>query len=506
MSLPPPSSFGAPERYDVWRRGQDRAFAALMTDQKKFAVLALPTGVGKSLVVMTYTQLLDVRSLVLTGTKGLQDQYSKDYSELGLVDARGMRNYVCKLVGEPTMCDEGPCLEGEDCELRRGGCLYYDALDRARARKLVVTNYAMALTQGPGGLGKRELLIADEAHEIPEQLTSFLRVEVNAMGAPVELRLPRNPAQVTLEQWRDWAGDEAARLTAGLPDVPRGSLARRVRVQIADLERLATSTGHWVMETTSRGWAFEPLWPEEYAGIWLWDQAQRVVLASATIRPYILKRLGLFPSEYTWIECDSPFPVSRRPIVHIPTVALNKDTSRENMLLQVARLDQIIEGRLDRKGIVHTVSYDRAQFIVNTSRYRSVMIAHGTDDARLRIQQFRNAAAPMILVSPTVHTGWDFPYDLARYQVIMKIPFPDTRSAITRARTEADKQYSVQCAVTKLVQMAGRINRAEDDLGETFVLDDHLERWIIKRHRDYFPRSFLSAYRSSSSIPPAIAL
>lgn len=506
--FPSPSSFGAPERYAEWRNGQDSAFKRLLTSKRKHSVLALPTGVGKSLVGVTYGTFAygEGRTVVLTSTKGLQDQYLRDYADLGIVDVRGMSNYPCLALDDGKACDDGPCLEGKSCWKRDRGCMYFDAVARARQSKLVVTNYAFWMTQrrhaeSGGGLGKVDLLVCDEAHELPAEVTGFLRVDVPLSIGELDVRLPRQASELGLPEWRAWAAVEAQRIRTILPNFPSGPRLKRVRELALGLERLAGSTGVWAHEPSAKGgWAFEPLWPNKHAAAWLWDGVGRCVFASATIRPFVMSRLGLSPCDYDWIECPSPFPISRRPIIHVPTTRVNHRTDPSNLGLLVARADQIIAGRLDRKGIIHTVSYDRAKFIAGRSEYRGIMFVHDPSNTRAVVEAFKATPAPAVLVSPSVHTGWDFPYEDARYQIVVKVPFPDTRAGITFARQQDDADFGAQHALTQLVQAAGRGMRAPDDCCETFVLDDNI-RWVLHRYRELCPRWFLDAYRSSQLIP-----
>jgi Rad3-related DNA helicase len=121
------------------------------------------------------------------------------------------------------------------------------------------------------------------------------------------------------------------------------------------------------------------------------------------------------------------------------------------------------------------------------------MVIHDSRTARDTIRRFRESDPPMILVSPSVGTGYDFPYDAARWQIIAKIPFPDGRGRVMEARTAGDRTYPLYVALTDVVQMAGRVMRAEGDYGETFIVDDQIQ-WLMWKHRDFIPGWFRSAY------------
>jgi Rad3-related DNA helicase len=213
----------------------------------------------------------------------------------------------------------------------------------------------------------------------------------------------------------------------------------------------------------------------------------------------MLRDLGL--QEFDFLEADSPFPAAQRPIYWLRCgVAMKWSNTKLEREFHVRRLDDVIGKRLDRKGIIHAVSYDRARYIKETSRYGDYMIIHDSDTTRATIEQFKQAAAPAILVSPSVHTGTDFPYDSARWQIIAKLPFPDVRSGIAAARQVRDRTYSTRFAATTIVQMVGRIVRSTDDAGETFIIDDTWE-WFYTRNLRLFPKAFKEAHRQVTVAP-----
>ena len=83
----------------------------------------------------------------------------------------------------------------------------------------------------------------------------------------------------------------------------------------------------------------------------------------------------------------------------------------------------------------------------------------------------------------------------------MKCPFPVPTDPLVQARSAKDEMYHRKVAVTRIVQMAGRVVRAEDDAGETFIIDDAI-RWLITRTAPYFPRWFREAFAASKTVPP----
>jgi Rad3-related DNA helicase len=205
-------------------------------------------------------------------------------------------------------------------------------------------------------------------------------------------------------------------------------------------------------------------------------------------------------NQYQFHETDSPFPLANRPIYWVKTVRLNDKTTQVNRAFWANRIDQIITKRLDRKGIIHTVSYARARELQAMSRYADFMLLHDARSTRDVIAQFRQAKPPCILVSPSVTTGVDFPYQDAEYQIIAKIPFPNTSTGLSRLRAEADKLWLMRTTCATLVQMSGRIVRGPGDVGETLIVDDTVN-WLVSRYKPFLPMWWRQAYRPVAAPP-----
>lgn len=492
--LAPPPEFGAPAHFPTWRGAQAAAFTALLNDRRRFQSLTLPTGVGKSLVGITYAKFEGGRSMYLTATKGLQDQLTQDFAGIGLTDVRGMSNYEC--LEEGGVCSDGSCTEGMTCVLKAGGCLYYDAVRKAEIAQIASSNYAWWFTRKATFQAQVEpldLLICDEAHLIAEEMSGYLSVRLS----PKDVDFPDNCESWGHQQWRDWA--KIYRGTVNLGRARNKHERRRLKELKERLNKLENMEDDWIFERSNRGgaWTFDPLWPTKYLEAWLWRGAKKVILVSATVRPKTLSLLGVPDAHF--IEYDSPIPVSRRPVYYTPAARINYTTDETGLWRWVEKMDGIIDDRLDRKGIIHAVSYDRARYIKENSRHSGIMLIHDTQSARDTIAAFKQMPAPAVLVSPSVTTGYDFPYDEARYQIIAKVPFQPP-SALLKARTQADKLYPYYLAIMTMVQAAGRVCRGPEDSGETFIVDE-MAGWLRSKYGQFAPRWFLKAWSSRDQIP-----
>lgn len=547
-----PSDLGFDSTLFATYREQQLDAAIQLTSEHRFSMLSAPTGAGKSLIYMTAAQLLGARALVLVSTKGLQEQLSQDFESLRLADVRGLSNYRCVAIDRSlrgfgrrgAMCDEGPCRAGVYCSLKfDGGCLYYDAQANARAAQIVVTNYSYWMTLGqysdPATLGQFDLLILDEAHAAADLLSGFCAVSLYRDEIDRLLGLSLPALSDGLAAWVDWAcgaltvvahrsAVQQERLRTATENRDRTD-AIKTLLRLMDigrgLERL-TGAGQWrdsdggvrdavmpgreiqwvsesVASTDSRGPCvrFTPVWPHAYAEPVLFRGVKKVLLLSATLTRDTAKYLGIPSEQMDYRELRSTFDPRRCPLIYVPTTRVDRSMNEGAKRLWVNQIDRVIAGRLDRKGIIHSRSYARAAEIIARSKYAHLMMSHTTATLQQTVASFKAAKAPAILVSPSVETGFDFPLDECRYQILAKVPFADGRSPLIKARAHSDKTYLNHIAAITLIQQCGRGMRSKHDASETFIFDDHFQ-WF--RRAATFPRWFRDSWRTQSVVPPAL--
>lgn len=526
--LPPPRQLGLPKRFREWRAGQSRAILRIIDSDKRFFATVRPTGSGKTLDIAAALRLLGGKSVWLTSTRTLADQIARELgSRLGYTDVRGQSNYECA-IDPPYTVDLGPCHAGMRCDLRLSGCTYFDRVRDARASATAVTvsNYSWWLAQNTYSepFPAIDTLVLDEAHTAPDELAGFLSCELTESAVKSLLHGYEPPET----GWHRWAHERALALEAELEILKvKARTERKARETfragknlLAKLQRLSQAENErgWVIEKSTRWmrrtkqtiWRFDPVWPGPYAEM-LFQEAPRVIFVSATMRPKTLELLNLKPRHYEFYETPSTFPVSRRPVIHFtgePRVALTHRSDDGVLRLWLTRIDNIIRRRLDRKGIVHCVSYVRRDFLLRNSRYRDIFVIHASGEQAPAVTEFKNAEAPRIFLSPSATTGLDFPYDECEYQIIAKVPFPDQRSKILKARSRRDPEYPMYLTMLDVVQAAGRGMRAADDRCETFIVDDQWQ-WFHRVYSRFAPAWFLEACRRTETIPdppPKLAL
>ena len=110
------------------------------------------------------------------------------------------------------------------------------------------------------------------------------------------------------------------------------------------------------------------------------------------------------------------------------------------------------------------------------------------------LEAYRKSDRDDVLVSPSLTTGVDLPYDLLRFQILPKLPFPDQRDPVVAAQkgTELGKRLGLMDTAVTLGQAYGRIMRADDDGGYTYLLDANWN-WARGAMRPYMAPWFMEA-------------
>lgn len=529
MALPStltPSRLRMPAHITEWRPVQSEAIEHVMTDEERFTGLAAPVGMGKSAIGIAAAVAEGSRAIYLTFTKTLQNQLWEDFAEpSGLALIKGRGNYHCRQF-EGMTCEEAAgycglaaCSAGHsrcspaDCDDWAGECAYKLDFADAFHSDLVCANYAYWVQIQRfrrDSLRPFDIAILDEAHGAPEGLCDLLSVELSERELHrLRSGLPNNPD--VAEQWREWARVALTRLEMESVDVGlhsrRDNIRRALEIQrlTAKLGDLVSMSGDWVVERRNKGFQIQPVYAYQHAESRLFCGVKKVVLMSGTLTRKTMALLGLHPSNYAFHAYPYAFPVTQCPVYYVPTVRLRWDSPPEAKALVFMRAARIIKDRADRKGIIHTVSYDRARELITWLRdnepdaHRLVM-THEPYNLETRVSQFKASRSARVFISPSLTTGYDFPGPECEYVVWLKLPFPNMGSAVMKAREARDHSYPGYLMMQELMQGSYRGMRRASDWCEIFLLDD---TWTYARSRF---RSYISPWfhvRNVDTVPAA---
>lgn len=548
MKLPSPQRLGLPPRFEKWRLTQERAILSLLDSEHRFDGVNASTGSGKTAISVGIAQLLPEsdRVLILTSTKALQEQVEREFYEMGLRDVRGKSNYKCVAGSRGgdhadsnadtwVGVDHGPCFTaGVQCSLAAGGCSYFDATRAARSARIVSTSYAKWIsTPDPDKeFGTFDWLICDEAGDAEQWLTESLRVDLRRGDVESMLHVAwpsRDPGMgsTRIADWREWAAhnrsvsesalrtaesmmkDAAARGRATGEIVGRVAALRKIN---SALTTLRTMRGDWVLDDLrvygrTIGVVFDPVWPAPYAESLLWRGIPRVVLMGATLVEKHMDILGVPRAERSFTSYPSMFAIARRPIVFVKfdpalkmSYASEKDESLKRRVSEIG--DRLIADRLDRKGLIHTVSYARRDWLVSRSQHRDLIVTHdkSSESTHAAVARFREMPPPAVLVSPSVSTGWDFPMCDAEWGWVPKLPYENRDTALVQARIAIDPAYPDFRMANTLTQMVGRLMRSPGDSSQMIVTDSQFG-WHPWRYKELYSQHILESIRTVTTLP-----
>lgn len=513
VQIPTPQEIGLPAKFDKFRSTQEEALSLILESKKRVTALSIPTGIGKSVINVAAALLSQKPTCIVTNSKGLQSQYMRDFEEIGMVDIRGRNNYTCDLKPDYT-CEEG---YASRCPYKGTvACPSSAAEMRAATSSLVTTNYSKWTSAKKFGQGMSHFqqVIFDEGHDTYSALASAMQVTLNHKEIEETLKVKFLSGDESMEfpNWKPWAAHargeaEAAMIVAqgrisGVSD-PKPSHVRHYTHMRNLCRRLATialaSAKDWIVDQTETGFQFDPIRPGKYAESALLLRVPRIIIVSATLRPKSLFMIGIGKDKFDYKEFASEFDPKRCPIYYTPTMRVDRRNPDLTMLW--AKFDQIAARRQDRNGIVHTHSYARRDDILGASRFSNRMIINPKGEPTAdTVEQFLEAERGSILVSPSVGTGYDFAGKAAEYQFLCKIPFPDSRSKIVKARQQDDPEYGPHQAMQSMVQAIGRGMRSKTDQCETFIADENLD-WFMPRFGHLAPKSFHGFFRRVDVLP-----
>lgn len=432
-----------------------------------------------------------------------------------------------------------------DESLSGHACVHKLKMAEAAEAPIVVTNYSKWFSSAER-LGEFDLLVVDEAHSAVDKVVEAVAVRLNwravrallAHGGAHSLHLP--PERSGVAAWAEWARGFALpaareayrRLDAregkggragsigGVSAGSKRSVSPESRRTLRRLERLGKNLRRfadgvertpWVLaEEAYYGITLSPVFARDYAEAYLFRGIPRVILSSAT--PPEPEELGIDRAHHDAIELDSIFSLRRRPFIFVAeSPYMRWDTSSAEKSLQVALMDRALEaGRLNRKGIYHTRSYDRARDILGRSRYAQYMTLER------EVYEAAPVDAPCVWLTPIAEEGVDMPGAQIRYAFIPKVPFLRTvDSPVQAARHAADPGdrkanvpgYVDKMAARTLEQDYGRVMRHEEDWGECLCFDANLKRLyaLHKRGGRLFHKWFWKAWVwCASGVPKAI--
>ena len=210
------------------------------------------------------------------------------------------------------------------------------------------------------------------------------------------------------------------------------------------------------------------------------------------------RSLGLNPAGVAWLEMDSPFPLENRQ-VHLTTVgSMSRRYIDETLPKMLSMCEAILQSHAQEKGIIHCHSYALGQKIYEYFRggplANRVLFSTKASERAAHFNLHRMTDNPTVMLSPSIAEGFSFDDDLARFQIIAKVPYPYLGDRQVAARMKLDQDWYTLQTVMTVLQACGRIVRSETDHGATYILDSDF-RWLYENNSKFFPKWFKEAFQ-----------
>lgn len=232
---------------------------------------------------------------------------------------------------------------------------------------------------------------------------------------------------------------------------------------------------------------------------WMWPQerVRKLLFLSATINKQDLIELGLDHRRVAYLECGSPIDPANRPIVYEPSYNLGAQYVDMALPAVVRKINELL-ARHPEKGLIH-LPYSlaaRIRELVKDPR----LIFHDKETKSWALNEFKSSPPEKgrVLVASGMYEGVDLPHELARWQMIGKVPYLSLGDQRVVAKSQENPHWYAWEAAKRLIQAVGRIVRAPDDYGITYIFDTNFSRLIdADVHRDVplFPKFFKAALR-----------
>jgi ATP-dependent DNA helicase DinG len=413
-------------------------------------------------------------------------------------------------------------------ELQWKPCHYFHQKWVGARSSHTVYNYRYFLSDVfyAGTTQKRNLLVLDEAHQLESEVGDFRSFTIRKNMLPfLKMRMPDHNVDA-IETWLDFCVELKERLYE-FSQKAEGIIARsnqRVMTEpyteknlIDALEREATLTAviddmkankdNWIISNAQ----YDPsnqlqkvaLVPLDISGYFdsILDKGSVALFMSATIlsKDYLCKTAGLEPDKVKFIRIeDSDFPIENRKIHLKNTAWLSAKTMSESLPKIADEINLIMSRHRDHKGIIHTTSYSQLQFIrdrlgqINKENADRLIETSSKLDRSEVLERHYSSKKPTVLISPSLHLGVDLKDDLSRFQIVVKVPYPDLTDKRIIKMKEKDPKWYTWNTVLRLVQAYGRSVRSKDDYATTYILDSSIS-YLLKSSQDLLPKWFTEA-------------
>lgn len=258
------------------------------------------------------------------------------------------------------------------------------------------------------------------------------------------------------------------------------------------LKEYKDNPDNWVLEVNfnerkQRELSLEPIWAYDYLDKYVFSNYDMVFLMSGTIldKNLFCTLNGLEIKRASYHSIESPFPVKNRPIFYMPLGKMSYKNKGETFQRYIPYIEKLLDKYKGKKGIIHTNSFELANWIQKAIKDPR-LIFHDSSNKDEILRKHFESEEPTVIVSPSMGTGVSFDDDLARFQIIAKVPYPSLASQKNKLRQSNNPDWYAWKTVSGLIQMTGRPVRSTIDHADTIILDGSFGD-VLKHSSKFIP-------------------
>ncbi len=479
-----------------------KALTSLVEQDYDVFFIDAPVGHGKSPDIAAIIKVINAMgndAYFTTPQIILQDQLVEDFSWIPQI--KGRSNFPC-LDNPEDNCSDAECQIDEkykeECPFAEI-CTYTVQRNKCIESPSCGMNTAYMMTVRKEVFNTRFLYCCDEAHSVPEAAIGYVAVSIREddvgmipvfdKGFEAYLVWLEKMVYPKVKERYNQIKDRVKSFGKGKRKASLGIFDefKRLKQLIKKIELLSSDyadngedwTYNITDDTKCKKIVFQPLTSGRFLKYVLWNRGEKIILSSGTITPEIyIKEGGLedraFDIKDCVIEIPSDFPVEKSPIYYKAIGKMTNDMKPIVFPKVMAEINKVISERADRKGIIHTFSYSNAEYVLNniSPELKHLIYTQDRSNRRGTLDNWMKSNEPSVFLSTNMTEGLNLKDDLCRYQIYLKIGFPNTQDKRVAKRLELGHWgwYYMQ-AIEDIEQSAGRATRSKDDYSEMFIYD-----------------------------------
>ena len=498
------------------------ALDGFFNKNKRFVILQLPTGSGKSFIATTISEYFNKinsnnKSYMICPQIILQRQYQKQFPMYSNISSRN--NYFCQIFKD-TNCGEMKWLHMLNNVPKCQFCLYQKQKKNFVDNKVSITNTAFFLSNllyNQDLIKKRSLLVVDECHNLEQDIIRMngVSIEFNILNSNYAfkqqnwLKYKEEPLTWIINKLLPFLDAKCAQLASSLQNNGRGiQLTKQKIIQISrrhdfvdklfkQLDRILQNfdPDRWVIQndTDNKKITISPIFASDFAQDAIFNRGQKVLLMSGTIlnKKAFCQNLGIQTSDCLFLSLDSTFPIQNRKIFILGSGSMSKNNINATLPKAVQDIKKILQLHQQDRGIIHVSSHHMATQIFQRVKSNRLIIIDQFQ-SRDQMLDYHGQSKNTVLISPSMMQGVDLKQDLSRFQIIGKVPYPNLGSKYISTKKQLIKSWYQFQTVKSIVQAYGRSVRSSQDYAVTYIIDSDILN-LLKYNRNMIPKYFMQA-------------